>query len=115
MLAWLFAGHMAGDFLLQNKWMAQNKTRAAAPLLLHSALYSAAVWLFSLGAGGGGLRPWWLAAIFISHVLLDNRLFVRLWCKRVTRSHPSEALAALTDQAWHIVALAAVCALDAAL
>ena len=109
MLAWLFAGHMVGDYLLQTKWMALNKTTKLPALLTHAAVYTAAMWIASLGAGGLG----WLGLllIFVSHGLLDTRKFVSWWCKYITRSAPVMYLAMLTDQAWHIVVLMLVCLL----
>ena len=110
MLAWLFAGHLFGDFLLQNKWMSENKEKKILPLLIHSAVYTAAVWLFSLRCGGLG----WISVllIIVTHVILDNRKFVKWWCKNITRSSPSAILAIMTDQAWHIAALVSACILD---
>ena len=113
MLAWLMAGHLIGDYLLQNKWMAVNKTVKPTVLLVHSAVYTAAVWLVSLGAGG---LNWPCALlIFVGHVLLDNRKFVSWWCKYVTQSEPSQNLAMITDQTWHIVILLLACLLKGVL
>ena len=113
MLAWLIAGHLAGDFLLQNKWMSENKEKKILSLLTHSAVYTAAVWLVSLGCGGLNWKS--VPLIFVTHVFLDNRRFVIWWCKNITRSYPSAALIMITDQAWHIVALILACILDALL
>jgi len=96
MLAWLIAGHLAGDFLFQNKWMAENKTKNFAALLVHSAVYTAAVWLASLPEGG--LRLWCPAVIFAGHAALDNRKFVLWWCRYITKSEPVYYLAVMTDQ-----------------
>ena len=110
MLAWLIAGHLVGDFLLQTGWMSENKEKKIIPLLTHSAVYTAAVWLLSFGRGG--LNPICVPVIFVTHVILDNRKFVRWWCKNITRSFPSAYLAVMTDQAWHIVALVLTCISD---
>ena len=107
MLAWLIAGHMIGDYLLQNKWMAENKAKKLSALLVHTAVYTVAVWVASQGAGG--LRWLGILLIFVSHSLLDNRKFVTWWCKYITRSDPAIYLAMMTDQAWHIVVLMLVC------
>jgi hypothetical protein len=81
-------------------------------LLLHCAVYTAAVWGFSLLGGLWGLRPLCVLLVFLTHAALDQRAFVGWWCKHVTRSAPSESLAAVTDQAFHAAVLAAVCALN---
>ena len=110
MLAWLMAGHLVGDFLLQNKWMSENKEKNIVPLLTHSAFYSAAVWLFSFGSGGLDWKS--VSLIFVTHIILDNRKFVRWWSKNVTRSFPSKTLVMMIDQTWHVVALVLACLLD---
>ena len=110
MLAWLLAGHLIGDFLLQNRWMSENKEKKALPLLLHSAVYSAAVFALSLAAGGLSIAG--VLLIFITHVILDRRRFVRWWCKNITKSYPQTTLLVMTDQAWHVAALVLACILD---
>ena len=110
MLAWLIVGHMAGDFLFQNRWMAENKSKKLLPLLTHSATYTCAVWIASLPCGGLGL--WGGLLIFASHAALDNRKFVTWWCARVTGGASSLFLVIVTDQAWHLVFLALSCALE---
>jgi hypothetical protein len=115
MLAWLLVGHLAGDFLLQNRWMAENKSARLLPLLAHSAVYACAVWLASLPCGGLGVRG--VLLVFASHVALDNRKFVTWWCERVTRCGATESassgfLVFAADQAWHAVFLAVASALE---
>jgi len=110
MLAWLFAGHLFGDFLFQTKWMADHKETKMVPLLTHSAVYTVAVWLVSLACGGLDWRS--VLLVFVSHLLLDNRKFVRWWCKHITHSFPSQMLMMITDQAWHIAALVFASMLD---
>ena len=41
--AWLFVGHMVGDWLLQNDWMARGKKTGmfALPGLVHYSIYTA--------------------------------------------------------------------------
>jgi hypothetical protein len=110
MLAWLLVGHLVGDFLLQNRWMAENKNEKLLPLLTHSAVYACAVWLASLPCGGLGL--WSGLLVFASHAALDNRRFVTWWCTRVTEGISLPFLVIVTDQAWHTVFLALACALE---
>ena len=110
MLAWLYAGHLIGDYLFQTKWMAINKDKKILPLFCHSAVYACAVWFSSLGAGGlPGLD--WRGVLFVlfTHMILDNRRFVMWWCRYITQSAPSETLRTATDQAWHTAALALAC------
>lgn len=101
---WLIVGHLAGDFLLQNNWMAVNKTRRIVPLFIHSLVYTGAVGLFALL--GGGLSWHALAMILILHMLLDNRFFVGLWVKHINKTEDIPWLKVMVDQSWHIIILA---------
>jgi hypothetical protein len=105
LLAWLFAGHLAGDYLLQNSWMAMNKNKELLPLLIHSFIYTLAIALFSLM--GGGMKIPGLIIIFLSHVVLDQRGFVKWWARKITQSNDVPWLITMLDQSWHIVILAA--------
>jgi hypothetical protein len=41
----LICGHLVGDYVLQNDWMAANKTSRSWPCAVHCAMYSLAVFL----------------------------------------------------------------------
>lgn len=105
LLPWLLAGHMAGDYLVQTSWMANNKSSQWPPLLAHVVVYTACVYLFSLPAGGIGY--WGLALIFIAHVILDHRRVVIWWVKTVCQADDLPWMAVVVDQSWHVVVLAA--------
>ena len=63
-------GHLIGDYLLQNDWMAQGKKRSHWPCFIHVAIYTAAVMVFTWW-------PWWSAiAVFVPHYLIDRWQFV---------------------------------------
>ena len=109
MLSWLLAGHMAGDYLLQTFWMAERKTSLFSALAIHSAVYSFAVWLASLPAGG--LSPLSVLFVFATHAVVDKRDFTRWWCKYVTKSKHAWLLM-MTDQSLHVVILALTCLLE---
>lgn len=68
--------HLWGDYILQSDWMANNKTRAWIPAIIHAALY-ATVFLFC--------RPSWRAflIIFATHALIDRSRLARyvVWAK----------------------------------
>ncbi|GAB6275345.1 MAG: hypothetical protein STSR0004_22100 [Peptococcaceae bacterium] len=103
----LLVGHLVGDYLLQTRWMAEKKVSMWPPLLVHGAVYTAAVTLLALLAGR--LLPLSaIALIFFSHIFLDNRFFVEFWTKKVTRAENTEWLKIMVDQTWHIVILALV-------
>jgi hypothetical protein len=101
---WLLVGHLVGDFLLQNRWMAEKKGSQWLPLFIHAAVYTWVVYLMSLYAGGISWRG--VVIIFLAHLILDRREFVAFWMRHVTRADSSTWLAIAVDQAWHIVILA---------
>jgi hypothetical protein len=104
---WRLVGHFVGDYLFQTSWMADKKVNMWTPLVIHSAVYTAAVTLLALPAGKL-LPPLAIALIFFSHILLDRRFFVEFWIKKVTRAENTEWLKVVIDQTWHIVILALV-------
>lgn len=69
---WLMA-HLVGDYLWQNDWMAQNKKKATLPCLVHCALYTSAIAMFTF-RDGWGLAAW--AAVFAMHFVQDRTKIV---------------------------------------
>jgi hypothetical protein len=108
-LAWLLVGHIAGDFLLQNRWMAENKSTKLLPLLAHTSVYTATVALFA--CLGGGIHVLGYPVLFVTHLILDRRGFVLWWSKTVTKSDDTPWLLLMIDQSWHAVVLALICLL----
>ena len=108
---WLLVGHLVGDYLLQNRWMAVKKGTQWLPLLTHAAVYTLTVYLLSILAGGISWSG--IVLIFCAHVILDRREFVAFWTRYVTGS-TAPWLAIMVDQTWHIVVLAIVVLLTAA-
>jgi hypothetical protein len=109
MFSWLLAGHLAGDFLFQTRWMAERKTTCLSALAAHSAVYALAVWIASLPAMG--LSPLCVFLVFASHAALDRRGLVLWWRTHITKSD-SEWLTIMTDQSLHVVVLALACLLE---
>jgi hypothetical protein len=107
-LAWLLVGHIAGDFLLQNRWMAENKSTKLLPLLVHTSVYTASVALFAF-LGGGGISILGYITMFAAHLILDRRGFVLWWSKKITKSDDTAWLLVMIDQSWHAVILALIC------
>lgn len=110
MLSWLLVGHAAGDFLFQNRWMAENKGREMGPLTAHCVVYTIMIALFALPAGG--IHYCSVAVILVSHLVLDRRGFASWWASRVTKSGETQWLVVMIDQAWHLVVLASVCLME---
>lgn len=103
LFSWLFLGHLAGDFLLQTRWMAEKKAQEFLPLVVHSAVYTGTVALLALKAGG--LSWLGIGLIFLGHLLLDQRAFVNFWAKTVNGNTSTEWLKVVSDQSWHLLIL----------
>ena len=69
--------HLLGDYVLQNHWMANNKTSSTLACAVHVALYSLP---FALLIGVGGVGSWWsLAVIAGTHFVIDRWRLAKLW------------------------------------
>jgi hypothetical protein len=47
-LCYMFFAHFVGDFLLQTRWMGENKSSSLWPLLVHIAVYTLTLIAFGL-------------------------------------------------------------------
>ncbi len=45
-------GHLVGDYLVQNDWMALNKKKSMLPCLVHCAIWATCVVLFAVAFMG---------------------------------------------------------------
>ena len=98
---WLLVGHFVGDFILQTRWMAEQKTKKIMPLIVHAAVYTVTLALLALPAGG--LSWWGIGLIFSSHLILDQRAFTDFWAAKVNGNTDIDWLKITLDQSWHIV------------
>lgn len=110
LFSWLFIGHFVGDFLLQTRWMAENKSRNILPLVMHGMAYTLAVTVCSFMCGG--LKWYYMVLIFLSHIFLDQRSFVKFWAEKVTRTTDIPWLMIVIDQTWHLIVLALLAGLN---
>ena len=103
----LIVGHLVGDFLLQNEWMAENKAKQIAPLLVHSSIYTLSLFMFSLFVKP---LPWLpILLIFVSHSIVDQRGLITLWGQVVTNLKNNTWLYIMADQTVHIIIILIVC------
>lgn len=73
----LLVGHLVGDFLIQNDWMAINKKKETLPCLVHVSLYTLSIWAFTQW-------PWWALLItFVCHFIQDRTPVIN-WFFKVT-------------------------------
>ncbi len=69
----ILLGHLVGDFLLQNKWMAVNKSASNFKCFVHVTLYTLSVMLFTV-------FDWrWAVVIFVPHYLIDRYSLADKW------------------------------------
>ena len=98
-----FIAHLIADWLLQNDWMAKNKTSLRHPAAwTHAAIYAV---LLTVALG-------WQAGLVLGvlHLLVDTRVPRRWWQDvfRQTTEGPLAVIVAVgVDQAIHVIAIAA--------
>lgn len=75
-IVWGWLLHRVGDFLLQTSWMALNKHARWYPAVVHGLVYTVPFLLITL--------DWWrLAAIAISHILIDHYRIAAWWARLI--------------------------------
>jgi hypothetical protein len=103
-LAAAIIGHMVGDYLLQNDWMAANKTSSGPVCVVHAALWTAAV-----VACGSIWNPWAALWLFWTHLLIDRfRLAPKSmdWTgQSAFRSAMAPWSSIVVDNTWHLVTI----------
>lgn len=92
-------GHLVGDYLLQNDWMALNKKRHVFPCLVHAVIWTLSVCWFAEWT-----NPWAVAALFITHFVQDHTNIVRRW---IGQTQFATGVCApwsviVVDNVWHI-------------
>ena len=99
-----FIGHLVGDYLIQDDWMAQNKKRSTLACSVHVALYTLSVWVFTFW-------PWWAVAIVFATHFIQDRTNIIVWSMK----HKNQSAFAsppmapwsiiVVDNVWHLVSL----------
>ena len=78
----LYLGHLFGDYVLQNGWIARNKGKRKSVLFLHAFLVFLSHLVFALGIGFGIFQFLSILTIGVIHYLLDSmkiRFFPTGW------------------------------------
>ncbi len=88
-------GHLVGDYIVQNDWMAKNKKNEWNPLTIHCLLYTLSVTIFCIPQ----LHPKpyltvfaFIMGVFLSHIIIDGTNIVDRWAKLIGARRLSEAL-----------------------
>lgn len=71
----LLVGHLVGDFILQNDYVAKNKAVSSAVCGVHCLLYALAVWAFTFT----WLPFWAIAIVAVAHYPVDRWRLARRW------------------------------------
>lgn len=105
-------GHLVGDYLLQNDWMALNKKslglQGDLACCTHCFIWAMSVVLFAGWSAGT------IIMLFIAHYAQDRTQIIKWWMTKVNRqqkfTEPPMAPWSLivVDNVWHIVSLWAV-------
>lgn len=107
---WLLMGHLIGDWLLQNDWMARNKRQSLFTLagMVHFTIYTATiigvVWLSGLREKGLAFYIIAGLIIFVSHWLVDATNVVQGWMRFYRQSNLA-IMRVMVDQTLHLIVL----------
>lgn len=99
-------GHLVGDYLLQNDWMAMNKKKSGFPCVVHCFIWASSVCLFA------GWHPLCWLLLFITHFIQDRTQIITWWMRLKWKDQSKFAeppmapwSIVVVDNVWHIVTL----------
>lgn len=109
-------GHLVGDYLIQNDWMATNKKRCWFPCAVHCFLWTSSVLIFTGWILTPGLRGFTILAVLgITHYIQDRTQIIVWWMRlpwkdqtKFTEPPMAPWSLIMVDNVWHIVTLWAV-------
>lgn len=113
LFTWLLLGHLIGDWMFQNDWMARGKQRRlfTKEILVHCLVYTAVLgftlWLATRADTNQPPYLTMLAIIFFSHWLIDANNLAGYWV-RWWRQSRLLFVRIMVDQTMHLIVLAAV-------
>jgi hypothetical protein len=108
---WLLLGHLLGDWVLQNDWMARGKKRGLLTLagMTHFTIYTLTLltmlWLAGVMQSNPTFYIGLSLAIFASHWLVDATDVVERWMNFYCQSKV-EIVRIMVDQTLHLAGLA---------
>lgn len=110
---WLVIGHLVGDWMLQNDWMARGKQQGffTPAILIHCSVYTltvlATLWLASLKHVAHPSYLTFTLIIFLTHWLIDGGNLAGYWMK-LWRQSRLLFVRIMVDQTMHVAVLAAL-------
>lgn len=108
---WLLLGHLVGDWMLQNDWMARNKQKRLFTLagMTHFVIYTICivgfVMLFIDGPHTFPSIIYITLIVFISHWIIDATSLAQIWAKLIQQSDLL-MVRVVVDQCFHLLILA---------
>lgn len=106
-MIYALVGHLVGDYLLQNDWMALNKKTAETDTAcgVHCTIWTASVCLFA-----GWDNYYAILFLMITHMIQDRTNIVRWWMSLVGQDKFATGPCApwsiiVVDNVWHILAI----------
>ena len=108
---WLLVGHLIGDWVFQNDWMARHKQNGLLnrAILVHCAVYTAVlVLVYLLPAATSpdfSSLPLFAALVYLSHWLIDATGLAGRWM-RFFRQTDAAFMRIAVDQILHVLVLA---------
>ena len=83
----LLLGHLFGDYVFQNRYLALNKQTSSYVCALHCLIYTACIWIFS------GQYDWrFLLVVFGTHFIIDRFSLAIYWLKLIKADNIKEFL-----------------------
>lgn len=110
-IAWLFIGHLVGDWMLQNDWMARHKRGRwwSLQCVVHCVVYTIAIIVAGWLGSGFTLTTRQLGALFLftflSHWLIDGFNFAAHWGRLINQTD-NDFVRIVVDQTMHLIVLA---------
>lgn len=109
LFTWLFIGHLVGDWLLQNDWMAKGKRKKVFHPggLVHYTIYTVTLLVvFSFGSTSVGVVNMLVVAIiaFVTHLIIDGTNIVSGWINLLKQTD-IPMVRVMVDQTFHMLVL----------
>ena len=75
----ILLGHLVGDYVFQNSWMAQRKGSFLLPCVVHCLIYTLCLCV----SVSKGFNFYWALVVFVSHFPVDRYSLADKWLKLI--------------------------------